>query len=93
MNELRDFGDGKTMVLFSDDKKVIDKVSGWKECSKCIAYEQEQYSKKRVALVGWDMYLPKKKRLITRLTKLSPALKFVGFSEATPNTTMAKLAS
>ncbi len=88
MNELRDFGDGKTMVLFSDDKKVVEKVSGWKECNKCVAYEQEQYSKKKVGLVGWDMYLPKNRRIQKRLEKQVTDLSEVSFFQANQNTTI-----
>ena len=64
--ELRDLGDKRTVVLFTDENKIAGKLRDRKSFIKAIPYEQEQYSKKRVSLIGWDFYFPKseKKRLL-----------------------------
>ena len=60
--EIRDFGDKKTIVVYTNDRQIANRIQGWKECFKVVTYEQEQFSRKRVALVGLDLYLPKKLR-------------------------------
>ena len=69
MNELRQF-DSKTLVLYTEDTSILRRVGNWRECFKTISYEQEQYSKRKVALVGVDIYLPNKKRIIRRLQRV-----------------------
>ncbi len=69
VTELRDF-DTNTIVLYTDDRQVANKVEAWRECFKVITYEQEQYSKKRVALIGLDFYLPKTKIIQRRIKRL-----------------------
>ena len=66
MNEIRDFGDNRTIVLYTDDRELATRVSNWQQCYKIIPYEQEQ--KGRVALIGVDLYLPK--RLKRRMEKI-----------------------
>jgi len=64
--ELRDFGDKRTVVVFTDENRIVSRLRDRKSLIKAIPYEQEQYSKKRIALVGWDFYFPQseKKRLL-----------------------------
>ena len=62
MNEIREFGDGKTIVLYSDNRQLITRLSNSAKCFKTIPYEQEQPSKKRIALIGADLYFPKRLR-------------------------------
>ena len=73
MVELRDYGDNKTIVVYTDEQKVAQKLRQRKSCLKIIPYEQEQYSKKRVVLVGLDFYFPKsaKKGLMRLATSIS----------------------
>lgn len=66
--EIRDYGDARTIVVYANDRQIANRIRNWKECFKIIKYEQEQFSKKRVALVGLDLYLPK--RLERRVRKL-----------------------
>lgn len=58
--ELRDFGDKATVVVFTDEQSMAERLRDRKNCLKSIAYEQDQFSKKKVAPVGWDFYFPKK---------------------------------
>jgi len=67
--EVRDFGDNATLVVYTDDRQLANQISMWRELKKAIPYEQNQYSKKRVALVGLDFYLPNKKRIRRRLER------------------------
>lgn len=60
--EIRDFGDGKTIVLYTDNRQLANRVGNWQQCFKIVPYEQEQYSKKKVALIGLDLFLPRKLR-------------------------------
>jgi len=69
ISELRQL-DSKTLVLHTNDNNIARRVSNWRECQKVVSYEQEQYSKKRVAVVGVDIYLPNKKRIIRRLERV-----------------------
>ena len=73
--EVREFGDKATLVVFTDDRKAANQAKNWRECFKVIPYEQEQYSKKRVALIGFVLYLPKTKRISKRLQRF-------GFSQS-----------
>ena len=58
MTELREFGDGKTVVLWTDNREIANKVGKRKNCYKIISYEQDLRNK--VALVGIDFYFPKR---------------------------------
>jgi len=58
--EIRDFGDGKTVVVYTNDRATATKLGNYKSCFKIIPYEQVQYSNKKVALVGVDYYFPKR---------------------------------
>jgi len=68
VTEIREFGDNKTIVVFTNERQVATRIQNWNECYKVIEYEQEQFSKGRVGLVGLDLYLPK--RLERRVRKL-----------------------
>lgn len=60
--ELRDLGDRKTVVVFTDESKIAQRLRDRKSCIRIVPYEQEQYSRKRTALVGYDFYFPKKNK-------------------------------
>ena len=65
MTELRDFGDGKTVVVYSEDRATATKLGNKKRCFKIVPYEQTQ--KNKVVLVGVDYYFPKsEKRTLLR---------------------------
>lgn len=81
MEELRVL-DSKTLVLYTNDSSLVRRVSNWRECFKVINYEQEQYSKKRVALVGVDIYLPRNKRILRRLQRAFTGVDIMGFLKA-----------
>jgi len=57
--ELRDYGDKKTVVVFTDEMEVVRRLRDRKACSHIVPYEQEQYSKNRVATIGYDFHFPK----------------------------------
>jgi len=56
--EIRDFGDKKTIVVFTDDNSVFGNLRDSRKCLKVIPYEQEQ--SRKVRMVGADLYFPKK---------------------------------
>jgi len=60
--EIRDFGDNKTIVLYTDEQKLYRQLKDSTKCFKVVPYEQEQYSNRRVAVVGADLYFPKRYR-------------------------------
>ena len=60
MTELRDFGDGATIVLYTDERELATKLGNRKNCLKVIPYTQEQ--RKGEILVGIDYYFPKRER-------------------------------
>ena len=78
--EIRDFGDNQTVVVYTDDRKLATRLGGLKSCYKIIPYEQEQYSQKKVALIGIDYYFPKKqlKMLLRKLGIPTQPLKRLG---------------
>lgn len=59
MTTIRDFGDGQTVVVHTNDRELATQLGNYKQCFKIIPYEQVQYSNKKVALVGVDYYFPK----------------------------------
>ncbi|MFQ6114201.1 MAG: hypothetical protein ACE5NG_08940 [bacterium] len=60
MTELRDLGDNRTVVLYTNDNRVYRKLRNSVEPIKIVPYEQEQGAK--VAIVGVDLYFPKEYR-------------------------------
>ncbi len=67
MIEVRDYGDKKTIVLYTDESSVASRVRNWRECLRVVPYEQVQIKKKRLVLVGSDTYLPRSKRILKRI--------------------------
>ncbi len=60
MAELRDLGDGKTIVLHANNNRIYRKVLESVKPIKIVPYEQEQGGK--LTLVGIDLYFPKEYR-------------------------------
>ena len=58
--ELRDFGDNKTIVLYTNDNRVYRQLQDSTKLIKIVPYEQEQRGK--LALIAVDVYLPKEYR-------------------------------
>lgn len=58
MTKLRNFGDGKTVVVYTKDRELANRLMRREDCLRVIPYEQEQYSKHKVALVGLYLYFP-----------------------------------
>ena len=58
MIEVRDF-DKDAVVVYTDEQSVATRLSKRKNLIKEIPYEQVQHSKKRVTIVGLDLYFPK----------------------------------
>ena len=61
MIEIRDFGDKRTIVLYTDENKVYQKYRDLKKVIKVIPYTQTQTIKKeqKEVMVGVDIYFPK----------------------------------
>lgn len=76
MNELRDYGDKKTVVLFTDENKVTAALKNLDRVFKTIPYEQWQ--EKKIVLVGYDFYMDKRYKnwLVKRIRGLSGELVF-----------------
>ena len=60
MTTIRDFGDGKTVVIHTNDRNLASRLGNYKACFNIVPYEQEQYSNRKLALVGIDFYFQKK---------------------------------
>ena len=58
--ELRDFGDNKTIVLYTNDNRVYRQLQDSTKLIKIVPYEQEQRGK--LALIAADLYFPKEYR-------------------------------
>jgi hypothetical protein len=58
--ELRNFGDGRTIVLHTNDNRVYRKVLDLVKPIKIVPYEQEKEGK--LTVVGVDLYFPKEDR-------------------------------
>jgi len=58
--ELRDFGDDKTIVLYTNDNRVYRQLRESAKLIKIVPYEQEQGGE--LALVAVDLYFPKECR-------------------------------
>jgi hypothetical protein len=76
--KIRDFGDGQTVVIHTNDRTLASQLSNYKSCFKEVPYEQQQ--KDRIVLVGIDYYFPKKqlKPLLRKLGIPIQPLKKVG---------------
>jgi hypothetical protein len=59
--ELRNLGDTRTIVLYTNDNEVYRKVMESLKPLKVVPYEQEQ-KRGNVAMVGVDLYFPKECR-------------------------------
>ena len=60
VTELRDLGDNRTLVLYTNDNRVYRKIRDSVEFTKIVPYEQEQGGK--VVMVGVDLYFTKEYR-------------------------------
>ena len=60
MTELRDLGDNRTLVLYTNVNRVYRKFRDSVKFIKIVPYEQEQGGK--VVMVGVDIYFPKEYR-------------------------------
>jgi hypothetical protein len=60
VTELRELGDNKTLVLYTDDNHVYSKISNSIDYVKIVPYEQEQRGK--LVMVGVDIHVLKKHR-------------------------------
>ena len=73
MIEIRDYGDGKTLVVHTDQNDIYHKLENSTKCTNVIPYEQQQNGKEK--MVGVDLYFPKKYKAwlfsITGVTILS----------------------
>ncbi len=58
--EIRNFGDGKTIILYTDEQKLFTRLKNSVKCFKVIPYHQDQPSKGKVVLVGADLYFPRR---------------------------------
>lgn len=53
ITEIRDFGDGRTIVVYSEDNQIYRRLKQWKSCQQVVPY----YQNGRV--VSADLYFPK----------------------------------
>ena len=60
MTELRNLGDNRTVVLYTNDDSVYRNLRDSGKPIKIVPYEQEQGGK--VAMIGVDLYFPKEYR-------------------------------
>ncbi len=60
MTELRNLGDHRTVVLYTNDNRILRKIRDSVEPIKIVPYEQEQGAK--MVMVGVDIYFPKEYR-------------------------------
>ena len=60
MTELRNLGDNRTIVLYTNDNPVYRNLRDSGKPIKIVPYEQERGGK--VAVVGVDIYFPKEYR-------------------------------
>lgn len=71
VTEIREFGDNRTIVLYTDEKKLATRLKHSAKCFKAIEYEQEQAKRKAVVTVAMDLYFPKRyHRWLDRQIKL-----------------------
>ena len=55
---IRDFGDGQTVVVHTNDRELASQLANYKYCFKVVPYEQ-WFRGKPPVLVGVDYYFPK----------------------------------
>lgn len=60
MTEIRNLGDNRTVVLYTNDNPVYRKIRDSVKPIKIVPYEQEQGAK--IVMVGVDIYFPKEYR-------------------------------
>ena len=60
MTEIRNLGDNRTIVLYTNDNRVHRKIRDSIKPIKIVPYEQEQGAK--IVMVGVDIYFPKEYR-------------------------------
>lgn len=60
VTELRNLGDKRTVILYTNDNRVYRKIRDLVEPIKIVPYEQEKGGK--VVMVGVDIYFPKECR-------------------------------
>jgi hypothetical protein len=60
VTELRELGDNKTLVLYTNDNQVYSKIRNSIDYVKIVPYEQEQRGK--LVMVGVDIHVLKKHR-------------------------------
>lgn len=61
MTEIRDYGDKKTIVVYTKDNAVLRKLREWKSCQKVVFYEVWRNCDPRNAVnVAVDLYFDKK---------------------------------
>jgi len=56
--ELRNFGDGRTIIIYTDDNDTYRKLRDSTKCFKLVPYCQE--NGRRMNLIGADFYYDKK---------------------------------
>lgn len=56
--ELRHFGDGRTIVIYTDDNAIYPKLRDSTKCFKLVPYYQE--NSKKATLIGADLYFEAK---------------------------------
>ena len=61
VTQLRNLGDNKTIVLYTNDAQVYRNLQDSEKLLKIVPYEQEQGSKV-ATMVGVDLYFPKEYR-------------------------------
>ncbi|MFC1945974.1 hypothetical protein ACFLW1_02115 [Chloroflexota bacterium] len=75
VNEISDYGDGKMIVLYTDDNAVYRNLKDFKKVINHRFYYQEQ--NRRSITVGCDLYFEKKHRrwLERKIDSLDPYFK------------------
>ncbi|MFC2045716.1 hypothetical protein ACFLUH_03455 [Chloroflexota bacterium] len=58
LTEVRDYGDKRTVVVYTNDNEVCRKLRDSRKCFRIVSYEQQQNGK--TVLVGVDLYFSKK---------------------------------
>jgi len=53
VTEIRDFGDGKSIVLYTEDNSVYRHLKGWKSCRQVVPYSQNG------RVIAVDLQFPK----------------------------------
>ena len=61
VTEIREYGDKRTIVVFTDDNTVLRKLRKWKSCQRIVFYEVWKDCDPRKAVnVAADLYFNKK---------------------------------